>query len=50
MDHQLCYYASGNQFQIPSGIRLINQFSPNGFIPVITLTVTVHCNPGTEDS
>ena len=45
VDHQLCYNASGNQFQIPSGIRLINQFSPNGFIPVITPTATVHCNP-----
>ena len=45
VDHQLCYNAYGSQFAIPSGIRLINQFSPNGFIPVITPTVTVHCNP-----
>ena len=45
VDHQLCYNAYGSQFQIPTGIRLINQFSPNGFVPVITSTVTVHCNP-----
>jgi hypothetical protein len=45
VDHQLCYNASGSQFQIPTGVRLINQFSPNGFVPVITPTVVVHCNP-----
>jgi hypothetical protein len=45
VDHQLCYNASGTQFKIPSGIRLINQFSPNGFVPVISPTLTVHCNP-----
>jgi hypothetical protein len=45
VDHQLCYNASSSQFTIPPGIRLINQFSPNGFVPVITPTVTVHCNP-----
>jgi hypothetical protein len=45
VDHQLCYNAYGSQFQIPTGIRLINQFSPNGFVPVITSTVAVHCNP-----
>ncbi|HLJ98731.1 MAG TPA: hypothetical protein VKU39_02360 [Streptosporangiaceae bacterium] len=45
VDHQLCYNASGTHFSIPSGVRLINQFSPNGFIPVISSTLTVHCNP-----
>jgi hypothetical protein len=45
VDHQLCYNASNNQFAIPTGVRLINQFSPNGFIPAITPTVTVNCNP-----
>jgi hypothetical protein len=45
VDHQLCYNASGTQWKIPPGIRLINQFSPNGFIPVIKPAVVVHCNP-----
>jgi len=45
VDHQLCYNASGTQFTIPAGVRLINQFSPNGFVPVISPTLTVHCNP-----
>jgi len=45
VDHQLCYNAYNNQFQIPSGIRLINQFSPNGFVPVINPVAVVHCNP-----
>jgi len=44
VDHQLCYNAAG-QFAIPSGIRLINQFSPNGFVPAINPAVAVHCNP-----
>jgi len=44
VDHQLCYNATG-KFTIPAGIRLINQFSPNGFVPVISSTLTVHCNP-----
>lgn len=45
VDHQLCYNAQGSGFTIPAGIRLINQFSPNGFIPTISPTVVVHCNP-----
>jgi hypothetical protein len=45
VDHQLCYNASGTQFTIPPGVRLINQFSPNGFTPVISSALTVHCNP-----
>src|SRR5690242_9211519 len=44
VDHQLCYNAAG-QFAIPSGIRLINQFSPSGFVPAINVAVVVHCNP-----
>lgn len=44
VDHQLCYNASGS-FQVPGGIRLINQFSPNGFVPVISSALVVHCNP-----
>jgi hypothetical protein len=45
VDHQLCYNASGSQFKIPTGVRLINQFSPNGFVPNISPAVVVHCNP-----
>jgi hypothetical protein len=45
VDHQLCYNATGTQFQIPAGIRLINQFSPNGFVPAISSALSVHCNP-----
>lgn len=44
VDHQLCYNAS-SQFAIPGGIRLINQFSPNGFVPVISSALVMHCNP-----
>jgi hypothetical protein len=45
VDHQLCYSASGAPFKIPSGVRLINQFSPNGFVPKINPNVVWHCNP-----
>jgi hypothetical protein len=45
VDHQLCYNAAGT-FSVPSGIRLINQFTPNGFVPTsISSVATVHCNP-----
>lgn len=44
VDHQLCYNASG-QLPVPAGVLLINQFSPNGFIPIISSAITVHCNP-----
>ena len=44
VDHQLCYRAGGT-FKVPTGIRLINQFSPNGFVPVINQSETFHCNP-----
>jgi hypothetical protein len=45
VDHQLCYAASSVSFRIPAGIRLINQFSPNGFVPTIAHKVVLHCNP-----
>jgi len=45
VDHQLCYTATGLHFKIPAGVRLINQFSRNGFVPKISPTVPVHCNP-----
>ena len=45
VDHQLCYTASGPNFKIPSGVRLIDQFSPNGFVPTIVNPAVVHCNP-----
>src|SRR5690349_16153717 len=47
VDHQLCYSASG-AFKIPSGVRLINQFSPSGFVPNIHPRVVWHCNPVQE--
>ncbi len=45
VDHQLCYTASGPNFKIPAGVRLIDQFSPNGFVPAIVNPAVVHCNP-----
>jgi hypothetical protein len=45
VDHQLCYSASGTHFKIPQGVRLINQFSPNGFVPTIGAALVLHCNP-----
>jgi len=45
VDHQLCYTAAGLHFRVPSGVRLIDQFSPNGFVPKISPTLDVHCNP-----
>jgi hypothetical protein len=45
VDHQLCYSASGPNFKIPAGVRLIDQFSPNGFVPAIVNPAVVHCNP-----
>jgi hypothetical protein len=44
VDHQLCYKASAGGFQIPGGVVLKNQFSPNGFTPTIT-SLVIHCNP-----
>jgi hypothetical protein len=46
VDHQLCYTAVG-KFHPPaaSKIRLINQFSPNGFSPILKPALALHCNP-----
>lgn len=45
VDHQLCYSASGAPFNIPTGVRLVNQFSPKGFAPRISSQLVAHCNP-----
>jgi hypothetical protein len=45
VDHQLCYSASSTAFKIPPGVKLLDQFSPSGFLPRISSTLTVHCNP-----
>ena len=49
VDHQLCYTGAG-KFHPPGfgHVRLINQFSPNGFIPKITPGLVVHCNPAAK--
>jgi hypothetical protein len=44
VDHQLCYTAAAKGFRVPAGIRLVNQFSPNGFLPKIG-TLALLCNP-----
>jgi hypothetical protein len=44
VDHQLCYSASGT-FNVPKGVALIDQFSPNGFVPTISNNAVLHCNP-----
>jgi len=46
VDHQLCYTAAG-KFAPPAGskVRLINQFNPNGFVPIISHALALHCNP-----
>ena len=47
VDHQLCYSAVGKFLKVPPAprVRLINQFSPNGFLPKINPTLVEHCNP-----
>jgi hypothetical protein len=45
VDHQLCYSASGTQFKIPRGVKLVNQFSTAGFVPAIGSALVLHCNP-----
>ena len=47
VDHQLCYTAGGGKFAPPGGskVRLIDQFNPNGFTPIIKTAVVLHCNP-----
>jgi hypothetical protein len=46
VDHQLCYTAAG-KFHPPAAgkVRLINQFNPNGFLPIIRPGAVLHCNP-----
>jgi hypothetical protein len=44
VDHQLCYGVTATGSQIPAGVVLRNQFSPNGFQPRIGKAVA-HCNP-----
>lgn len=46
VDHQLCYTGAG-KFHPPAApnVRLINQFSPNGFLPKIQSALALHCNP-----
>ena len=46
VDHQLCYTAAG-KFAPPAGskVRLVDQFSPNGFTPIISHALALHCNP-----
>jgi hypothetical protein len=50
VDHQLCYTGVG-KFKIPhtaTGAPLVvlkNQFSPNGFTPIIQPGLALHCNP-----
>lgn len=46
VDHQLCYTAVG-KFHPPAApnVRLIDQFSPNGFTPIIRPALVLHCNP-----
>ena len=47
VDHQLCYTVSEGKFAQPAGSKviLINQFSPNGFKPILQTKVAFHCNP-----
>jgi hypothetical protein len=45
VDHQLCYGASGTHFKVPAGVKLFDQFSPKGFVPKISPTLFLHCNP-----
>lgn len=45
VDHQLCYTATATGFKIPTtGVRLIDQFAPNGFVPKIG-SLAENCNP-----
>jgi hypothetical protein len=46
LDHQLCYTAAG-KFHPPAAksVLLIDQFSPNGFSPIIRPALELHCNP-----
>jgi hypothetical protein len=48
VDHQLCYAASGAFTKVPAGVRLIDSFNPNGFVPHISGKAGVLCNPVTK--
>jgi hypothetical protein len=46
--HYLCYTATAPKgFTIPQGIRLVDNFSPNGFVPAIG-KANLHCNPAVK--
>ncbi len=47
VDHQLCYSASATGFKVPpaSRVRLIDQFAPNGIVPIRIGPLAVNCNP-----
>ena len=45
VDHQLCYAAAG-LFKVPTaGVKLFDQFNPNGFVPKINPHAAGICNP-----
>jgi hypothetical protein len=46
--HYLCYTASAKKgFTVPPGIRLVNAFAPNGFVPTVG-PANLHCNPAVK--
>jgi hypothetical protein len=49
LDHFLCYSASispaGGGFSIPGKLILKNQFNTTGFVPSVSQSNLVHCNP-----
>src|SRR5690348_6872050 len=51
LDHFLCYSATPVAgvpgFQVPKGVTLKNQFSPDPFRPKF-VTVDTHCNPASK--
>ena len=48
VDHQLCYAATG-LFKVPTtGVKLFDQFNPNGFAPKIDPHANLLCNPVTK--
>ena len=49
LDHFLCYTtvatSASTGFKPVKGTRLVNQFTPNGIVPVIGKKAVLHCNP-----
>jgi hypothetical protein len=46
--HYLCYTATAKKgFKIPKGVRLVDQFSANGFVPTFG-KAQYHCNPAVK--